>query len=103
MKNFPLPIDDIIMCNKNWVELVPKCPNCDIIFKHFLSGQGKKGPTFKSGKTLVQYYILNKIYAAMLEKREANGLEEFKNEERETIVTMGRIVADFMVHAHTSP
>ena len=105
-KNFPLPIDDIIMRDKNWVELVPRCPDHDIIYKHFLSGRGKKGPSFKAGKTLIQFHVPNEIHAAMLKKMEADELVEFKEEDSERArhnVTTERAAADFTVGIHTHP
>lgn len=99
-KSFPLAIDDIIMHDKNWVELTPNYPDRDVIFKHFLSSRGKKGPTFKSGKTLIQFHVPNEIYATMLEKREADELAELESEERETkAATIGSMTADFTVGA----
>ena len=104
MKNFPLLIDDIIMHDKNLVELILRCPDHNIIYKHFLSGQGKKGLSFKAGKTLIQFHVPNEIHAIMLEKREADELVEFEDEDSERArhnVTMERAAVDFTVGAHT--
>jgi hypothetical protein len=94
------------MHDKNWVELMLRFPDCDIIYKHFLSGQGKKGPTFKAGKTFVQFHVPNEIHATMLKKREADELVEFKNEDADRTrhnVATERVAVDFMVGAHTCP
>ena len=109
--DFPLQIDDIIMRDKNWVELVPMVPDRDIIFKHFLSGRGKKGPTFKSGKTVIQFHVPNEIHAAMLEKRDTDELAELESEVREKkamtesrdVGSESSVTAEFTVSAYTCP
>jgi len=71
---FPLHIDQILMRDKLWVILEPSVPDHDAIAKHFFK-PGKKGtPTFKSGKTLIHFHVLNEIYDAMLEKRDSDEL-----------------------------
>ena len=70
--NFPLLIDQIAMQDKLWVILEPCDPDRNVIARHFFKA-GKKGiQTFKSGKTIIHFYIPNEIYDAMLEKRDVD-------------------------------
>ncbi|KAK2463878.1 hypothetical protein APHAL10511_004050 [Amanita phalloides] len=75
--NCPLPINSIVMRNHNWVALMPRNPDRDVIAEQFFK-PGKKGnTTFKKGKAIVNLHVPNDIYGAVLACKEA---EEFKAE-----------------------
>jgi len=73
-EQFPLAITDIIMRDKDWVELCPRIPDCDaLLCPSFFKNAKKGGQMFKGGKALVHFHILNNIYTvyeACLEERE---------------------------------
>ena len=81
-----LHIDQITMQDKLWVILNPTVPDCDVIKKHFFK-TGKKGNrVFKSGKTVIHFYVPTEIYNTMVEKRQIDERPPEKNTEtwRET-------------------
>jgi len=81
--NFPLRIDEIMMRDKLWIILNPTTPDRDAIAKNFFK-PGKKGvQIFKTGKTLINFHILNEVYGAMLEKKAD---DESRVEQRLTIM-----------------
>ena len=77
-EQFPLSITDIIMRDKDWVELHPRMPDHDaLLCPSFFKNARKGGQTFKGGKALVHFHIPNNIYTAYeacLEEREYQNL-----------------------------
>ena len=77
-EQFPLAITDIIMRDKDWVELRPRIPDRDaLLCPSFFKNARKGGQTFKGGKALVHFHIPNNVYAAYeacLEEREYQNL-----------------------------
>ena len=53
--NIALTLNDIIMWDKNWVEIHPRTPDCDIINSPSFYKESKHGPIFKGGKAIVLY------------------------------------------------
>ena len=66
--NYPLLLDVVVMQNHNWVVLVPKNPDrnviADLFFKRAKNLKG--GWMFKGGKCIINLHVLNQIYNAML-------------------------------------
>jgi hypothetical protein len=103
-ENFPLCIDQIMMCDKLWVVLKPTAPDCDVIARNFFRS-GKKGTqTFKTGKTIIHFHVPNEIYNVMINRKvdeelaaEQSGVAHDKIE----YSLSGR--ADFMVRHFIKP
>lgn len=76
-KNFPLLIHQVIMRNKDWVEMRAKSPDCDAIFSSGFYKEGKKGgaPVFKGGRALVYLHVPNSVYDKYLDWCEKEELE----------------------------
>ena len=83
------------MRNNNWVQLVPRNPDCDVISDQFFE-QGKKGVIFKTGKCIINLHVLNYIYSAVVAQKEAGDIESFEEEGGVAVIT-GSHAADFMV------
>jgi hypothetical protein len=74
--NYPLLLDDVVMRNNNWVALLPKNPDRDVIADLFFK-RGKKGALmFKGGKCIINLHVPNHIYNAMLTRQEDDELEK---------------------------
>ncbi|KDR65144.1 hypothetical protein GALMADRAFT_1330174 [Galerina marginata CBS 339.88] len=78
-EQYPLDIMDIIMRNKDWVEIHPKDPDRDAILSpsFFKSAKNASQTIFKGGKSLVYFHIPNKVYGryeAWLEERDYQNL-----------------------------
>ncbi|KAG6808192.1 hypothetical protein H0H92_005087, partial [Tricholoma furcatifolium] len=74
---FSIGINDVIMRNKDWVEIRPKDPDMDAISASFLK-DGKKGESiFKPGRCLIYLHLPNdvyKLYEDWIEAQEFEGL-----------------------------
>ena len=75
----PLDITDIIMRDKDWVEICPRNPDRDVILcpSFFKSTKNGSQTIFKGGKSLVNFHIPNNVYGryeAWLEEREFQAL-----------------------------
>lgn len=89
--NYPLPIDSLVMQNRNWVVLVPRNPDHNVIAEQFFKLGWKGSPTFKKRKAIINLHVLNDIYGEILTCKEA---EEFK---AEMVDNDGTAVVDFTV------
>jgi hypothetical protein len=68
-KSFPLVMDECLLRDKNWVELIPRQPDVDAIADKFFHSKGKtKAKTF-SAKSGAELYlcIRHEKYDAILE------------------------------------
>ena len=63
--NYPLSPEDVTMRNNNWVRLVPRNPDRDIISDQFFK-RGKKGVAFKGGKCIINLHVPNHIYSGII-------------------------------------
>jgi hypothetical protein len=91
--NYPLPLDDVVMRNHNWVALVPKNPDRDVIADIFFKRAKKGGLTFKGGKCIINLHVPNHIHNAMLTRKEAEEFEKQRNLQADDHA----IAADFTV------
>ena len=79
------------MQNRNWVVLVPRNPDHNVIAEQFFKLGWKGSPTFKKRKAIINLHVLNDIYGEILTCKEA---EEFK---AEMVDNDGTAVVDFTV------
>ncbi|KAK2460511.1 hypothetical protein APHAL10511_007474 [Amanita phalloides] len=67
--NYPLSLNNLVMHDHNWVTLLPRNPDCNIIATQFFK-TGKKGAqTFRAGKCVINLHIPNDIYEGMLTQK----------------------------------
>lgn len=100
-KNYPLSIDDVIMRNNNWVRLVPRNPDCDIISDQFFK-RGKKGVIFKTGKCIINLHVPNHIYTVVVAQKEADEVDDidhFEGEGKVAVIQHQVVAADFTVRS----
>ena len=91
--SFPLPLNDTILRNQNWVVLAPRNPDRDVIADQFFK-PGKKGAVvFKPGKCVINLHVPNEIYRAMLDQ------QELASENKASDI--GTVAADFTVSCNT--
>src|SRR6266478_2763968 len=96
--NYPLSPEDVTMRNNNWVRLVPRNPDRDVISDQFFK-RGKKGAVvFKGGKCIINLHVPNHIYSVVVARKEADesDINEFEESEGKAAV-INHAVADFMV------
>jgi hypothetical protein len=70
-KNFPLSMEDIMMCNSNWAHLLPIQPDVNAITRYFLKGAKGK---FRPGKCQIFFHVSNEYYACCLQHKETTNL-----------------------------
>lgn len=73
-EQYSLSITDVVMRDKDWVEIRPRNPDRDAIMcpSFFMRAKNGSQTMFKGGKALVFFHIPNKVYAgyeAWLEER----------------------------------
>jgi hypothetical protein len=90
--NYPLPLDDVVMRNHNWVVLAPKNPDRDVIADQFFKRAKKGGLTFKGGKCIINLHVPNHIYNAMLTRKDVDAFEE---ERKLRASNINHAIADF--------
>lgn len=90
--NYLLRLDDVVMRNNNWVALVPKNPDRDVIADQFFKRVKKGALTFKGGKCIINLHVPNNIYNAMLTQKED---DEFEKQRK--LRAGDHAVADFTV------
>ena len=74
-EGFPLQMEDVIMRNKDWVEICPQDPDHDVIARPFFQ-QGKNGASiFKTGRCIINFHIPNAIYDLYVQYAEQKELE----------------------------
>ena len=88
------------MRNNNWVRLVPRNPDRDVISDQFFK-RGKKGVIiFKTGKCIINLHVPNHIYSVVVAQKEAGDIESFEDleEGRVAVITgCSQAAADFTV------
>jgi len=76
---YPLTLNNIVMRDKNWVEIHPRTPDRDVINSPSFYKEAKHGPPiFKGGKAIVHLHIPNDVYGSYedwVEQREMEQLE----------------------------
>ena len=81
------------MHDNNWVLLMPRNPDHDIIAGQFFKPAKKGAIVFKAGKCIINLHVLNEIYELMLTRKEE---EEQKEEDN-----VGDTTVDFTVSSNT--
>ncbi|KAF8178256.1 hypothetical protein BJ912DRAFT_856337 [Pholiota molesta] len=71
-EQFPLHIDACTLRNNNWVELMPRHPDVDIIADKFFESRGKKTKVFSSKKSIeLHLSISHELYESIQDHIEA--------------------------------
>ena len=66
-EGFPLKMDNVIMRNKEWVEICPLNPDHNVISRPFFK-YGKNGTsTFKTSQCIINFHIPNTVYNRYLD------------------------------------
>ena len=82
--------------SSNWVRLVPRSPDRDVISDQFFK-RGKKGAAvFKGGKCIINLHVPNHIYSMVVARKEADESDVNEFEEDKAAV-MSRATAGYMV------
>jgi len=66
---------------KDWVEIQPLNPDCDVISCAFFKTGKNGGITFRAGHCLINFHIPNKIYNTYLDYAEQKEKERLNNQE----------------------
>ena len=95
--NHPLPLGDVTMRSSNWVPLVPRNPDRDVISDQFFK-RGKKGASvFKGGKCIINLHVPNHIYSIVVPRKEADESDIAEFEEEGKVAAIGRAEVGYMV------
>lgn len=95
-KDYPLPLDSIMMHDHNWVLLVPRNPDRDIIANQFFKPAKKGAIVFKAGKCVINLHVPNEIYESMVTQKEEEELKKDKNVDNSETAAV-----DFTVSSNT--
>lgn len=91
------------MRNNNWVRLVPRNPDRDVILDQFFK-RGKRGAVvFKAGKCIINLHVPNNIYGVVVARKKAEESDNNELEEEGKVavkprpVVISQAAADFTV------
>jgi hypothetical protein len=100
--NYPLTLEDVTMRNNNWVRLIPRNPDCDVISDQFFKRGEKGAVVFKAGKCIVNLHVPNHVYSVLVARKKDNesDIDEFEEEGKVAIISQA--AADFTVRPPSS-